>query len=335
MKQAVILFISLLSVVSATRISVAQNSQEHASFNWKYVPLRVSLDSLMKWYSESIVYLDGDIEGKETSASCRECGFDEALSSVLQGNALNWIRRGNQIILRSEARQKNTIVTTISGLITDSLTGEWIAGASVLLQKDEDGEPAGNPRWCPTNTYGFYSLPDVSPGRYVLVVRALGYEVRNGRLDSLTEKPIRLNISMIQKAIVLNAVTIEGHRQALAAAEEFSHSTYYRSVPSDQNQYMLDGGRIYNPAHFGGVLSTFSPEVLTDVQILLGGLPPSYGGRLGGIVDFSMRDGSRQSFAGSAGAGTLGSQISLEGPLDEGTSFLVSGRSTYPDAAMH
>ena len=335
MKQAVILFISLMFVVSMTWNSMAQNSHERASFNWKHVPLRVSLDSLMKWYSESIVYLDGDVEGKETSASCRECGFDEALSSVLRGNALNWIRRGNQIILRTEEIQKNINVTTISGVITDSLTGEWITGANVLFQKVEDGEPAGIPRWCPTNAYGFYSLPDVSLGRYVLVVRALGYEVRNGRIDSLTEKPIQLNISMIPKAIVLNAVTIEGHRQALAAVEEFSHSTYYRSVPSDQNQYMLDGGRIYNPAHFGGVLSTFSPEVLTDVQILLGGLPPSYGGRLGSIVDLSMRDGMRQRFAGSAGAGTLGSQISLEGPLAERTSFLVSGRNTYPDAAMN
>jgi hypothetical protein len=334
MKQAVILFISLLSLVSVTSNSIAQNSRERASFDWKHVPLRVSLDSLMKWYSESIVYLDGDVEGKEISASCRECGFDEALSSVLRGNALNWIRRGNQIILRTEEIQKYNSAAAIAGVVTDSLTGEWVPGASVLLQKIEDGVPTGIPRWCPTNAFGFYSLPDVSPGRYVLVVRALGYEVRNGRVDSVTEKPIRLNISMIQKAIVLNAVTIEGHRQALAAVEEFSHSTFYRSVPSDPNQYMLDGGRIYNPSHFGGVLSTFSPEVLTEVQILLGGLPPSYGGRLGSIVDLSMRDGMRQRFAGSAGAGTLGSRISLEGPFAEGTSFLVSGRSMYPDAAM-
>jgi hypothetical protein len=335
MKPVVILFISLLSIVSVTWNSMAQNKQERASFHWKYLPLRVSLDSLMKWYSESIVYLDGDVEGKEISASCRECGFDEALSSVLRGTALNWIRRGNQIILRSEEIQKSYNVSTISGVVTDSLSGEWIAGASVLLQNVEDGEPAGIPRWCPTNAYGFYSLPNVSLGRYILVVHAMGYEVRKWRIDSLTEEPIRLNISMIQKAIVLNAVTIEGHRRALAAAEEFSHSTYHRSVPSDQNQYMLDGGRIYNPAHFGGVFSTFSPEVLTDVQILLGGLPPSYGGRLGGIVDLSMRDGSRQRFAGSAGVGTLGALISLEGPLAERTSFLVSGRSTYPDAAMN
>lgn len=335
MNRVVILFISLLFVVSVTWNSMAQNSQERASFQWKHLPLRVSLDSLMKWYSESIVYLDGDIEGKETSASCRECGFDEALSSVLRGTALNWIRRGNQIILRSEEIQKSYNVTTISGVVTDSLTGERIVGASVLLQNVVDGEPAGIPRWCPTNGYGFYSLPNVSLDRYILVVRAMSYEIRKWRIDSLTEEPIRLNISMIQKAIVLDAVTIEGYRRALAAAEEFSQSTYHRSVPSDQNQYMLDGGRIYNPAHFGGVLSTFSPEVLTDVQILLGGLPPSYGGRIGSIVDLSMRDGSRQRFSGSTGVGTLGAQISLEGPLVEKTSFLVSGRSTYPDAGMY
>jgi hypothetical protein len=333
MKQAVILFISFLSVVSLARNSIAQNSRESASFRWRHVPLRVSLDSLMKWYSESIVYLDGDVEGKEVSASCSECELDQALRSVLEGTALTWIRRGNQIILQSEEIQKKDNVTTVSGVVTDSLTGERIAGATVLLQNVDDGKQTGVPRWCPTNAYGFYSLPDVSLGRYNIVVRAMGYEVREWRINCLTENSIRFNISMIQKAIVLNVVTIEGHRRALAAVEEFSHGTYHRSVPSDQNQYMLDGGRIYNPAHFGGVLSTFSPEVLTDVQILLGGLPPSYGGRLGSIVDLSMRDGSRQRFSGSAGGGTLGAQISLEGPFTERASFLISGRSTYPDAA--
>ena len=334
MKRVVLLFISILSVVTVPWISMAQNSQERASFQWKRLPLRTSLDSLMKWYSESIVYLDGDVDKKETSASCSRCGFDEALSAVLRGTALDWIRRGNQIILRREELLKNDNLITISGRVTDSLTGEWIAGASIVLQDVEDGESAGRIRWCPTNAYGFYSLPDVSLGRYAFAVRAIGYEARKVSIDSSMGEPIRLDISMVPKAIVLNAVTIEGHRRALAAAEEFSHSTYHRSVPSDQNQYLLDGGRIYNPAHIGGLMSTFSPEVLTDVQILLGGLPPSYGGRLGSIVDLSMRDGSRQRFAGSAGAGTLGAQISLEGPLAERTSILVSGRSTYPDAAM-
>jgi len=334
MKTAATLFFSIVLIVVLPKEGTAQRTGERSSFEWNNIPLHVSLDSLMKRYTESIVYLDKDVEGKNVSVSCANCSCDEALDSLLNGTSLIWIRRGNQIIVMKQDKAQIHRYSTVSGVVTDSLTGEWIAGASVLLQDSAGQVYKTVRRWCPTNSFGFFSLPRIPIGRYTLVVRAIGYETMAQDIETEAEKSIQCAFGMIQKNIVVREVTIEGQRAALISTNGISHSTYHRSVPTDQNQYMLDGGRIYNPAHFGGIVSTFNPEVLNDVQVALGGLPPLYGGRVGGIVDLSMRDGSRRQLSGSCGLGTLGSNLSFEGPITGTSTFLVSGRSGYPDAAM-
>jgi hypothetical protein len=334
MKTAATLFFSIILIVVLPREGAAQNTGERSSFEWNSIHLRASLDSLMKWYTESIVYLDKNVEGKNVSVSCTNCSCEQALNSLLSGTSLMWIRRGNQIIITEQDREQTRRYCTVSGTVADSVTCEWIVGASVLLQDSAGQIYKTVRRWCPTNAFGFFSLPRVPIGRYTLVVRAMGYETVKQNIETEAEKSIQCVIGMVQKNIIVREVTIEGQRTTLISAGGFSRSTYHRSVPTDQNQYMLDGGRIYNPAHFGGVLSTFNPEVLNDVQVALGGLPPLYGGRVGGIVDLTMRDGSRQQLSGSCGLGTLGSNLSLEGPVTGNTTFLASGRRGYPDVAM-
>jgi hypothetical protein len=333
MRMACIIFISIFLSGNPWSEGKAQGRTERSSFQWNQVQLRAALDSLMSWHSESIIYLDNDVEGKKVSAACSNCEIDQALSSVLNGTSLMWIRKGSQIILKQQGTPITRPSSTISGMVVDSQTNDWIQGAIVVLQLVSHEDEKKIKRWCPTNGFGFFSFPRIPSGQYVLTVQALGYKPLTVVLDSLFEESVSLNVNMIPQAIVMGEVTIVGNRSALASAEQFSYGVYRRSVPSDQNQYMLDGGRIYNPSHLGGVMSTFSPEILTDVQSLLGGLPPSYGGRLGGIMDLSVRNGGRLRYSASAGMGSLGSQLSLEGPINERTTFLVSGRRGYPDVA--
>jgi hypothetical protein len=334
MKTAVTLFISIVLVTVLSKEGDAQNVSDRTSFEWNKISLRASLDSLMRRYGKSIVYLDSDIEGKNGSVSCTNCSCDQALDSLLSGHSLMWIRRGHQIIIAEQRTEQQNIYCTVSGTVTDSATGEWIVGVSILLQDSVGQEYTSARRWCTTNTFGFFSLPRIPIGQYLLVVRVMGYKSIQQSIEATGNKSVQCVINMIQKDILVQEVTIEGQRTALITTGGIFHSTYHRSVPTDQNQYMLDGGRIYNPAHFGGVLSTFNPEVLNDVQIALGGLPPFYGGRVGGILDLSMRDGSRRQLSGSCGLGTLGSNLSLEGPFTNTATFLVSGREGYSDVGM-
>jgi hypothetical protein len=289
---------------------------------------------MMRWFPVSIVYLDRDVEGKTVYASCSGCGFEDALNNILGGTSLTWVRMGNQVILKPLVAEPSRPMATVYGTVTDSVTGEWIAGATVVARSATDEAVPASLRWCPSNPYGFYSLRNLSPGPYLITVRAVGYRPLEVRVEVPPSGPVWMDFPMVSEEITMQEVTVEGYRAELTSAGAFSRGIYIRSGPSDQNQYFLDGARIYNPSHFGGVLSSVSDEVLNDVQVMVDGMPPYYGGRIGGILDLSMRDGTTERLSGSAGTGSLGSQLSLEGPLGGSTSFLVSGRRAYPNAQV-
>ena len=326
--------ISLLLAIGTVNSAGAQEREGTRSFKFVDADLRSALDSLMRWYSVSIVYLDRDVDEKRAYASCSACSFDDALNSILEGTSLTWIRTGNQVILKEIPSEPSRPMATLCGSVTDSLTGEWIASAMVTARRSTDEPPPAVQRWCPTNPYGFYSLRNLVPGEYTITVRAVGYKPAELSTVVPPVGPLWLDMRLVPDAITMQEVTVEAYRSTLTSAGTFSRGIYIRSGPSDQNQYFLDGARIYNPAHFGGVLSSISDEALNDVQEMVDGMPPSYGGRIGGILDLSMRDGMMERLSGSAGTGSLGSRMSLEGPLGASTGFLISGRRAYPDALV-
>ena len=334
MKIARILCISLVLFAVLPSSGIAQESDRQRAFRFENEDLRAALDSLMRWYGISIVYYDSDVTGVRVTSRCSSCSVVDALGQLLNGTGLMWIRMGNQFILRQRPAEPARATAAVNGVLSDSLTGGWIAGATILLQKDEKDSTRGVVRWCPTNSFGFYSLPDVETGEYVLAVRAIGYAGMRQSLHISGQGTVRADISLRQEDIPMQEFTVEGHRTESTPAGGLVRGTYIRSVPSDQTQYLLDGARIYNPSHFGGVLTTFQPDVLNDVESAVNGLSPYYGGRIGGLLDLSVREGTKERVSGTAGAGSLGAHLLIEGPLSEKSTFLISGRRAYVDPAV-
>jgi len=328
MIRAALLSISLLTALGVPSNLMGQRTPARVTVRLEEGSLRAALDSLMQWFPVSVVYLDADIEGIKVSAECTRCDLEAVLGRILAGTSLSWVRTGNQLIITKKTVPSPPVVATVSGTVTDSLSGQKLAGVNVLL---EDAPEERLIRWCPTNDYGFFSLRRLPPGHYRLVVRALGYHPVHIAVEARGPGDILLDVAMHPEEIRMQEVTIEGHRTALTSAEGYARGIYIPAAPSDQTQYLLDGARIYNPSHFGSVLSTFNADVLADVDVTTGGLPPQYGGRIGGFLDLSMRDGSRQKLSGNAGTGSLGSHLALEGPIAGGTTYLVSWRRGYPD----
>ncbi len=325
--------ISLLLALAVAN-AAAQPSAETATFRFDRVALSASLDSLMRWFPVSIVYRDRDVEGKTVTASCGACDLESALNRILEGTSLMWIRTGNQVVLKPRPPETVGPRGSVSGVVVDSLTGESLAGVIVLLKDSAAQEYRTVRRWCPTNAAGFYALRGVSPGTYLLAIRALGYRPALLAVHVTGGESLRLDVGLVEEKITLQEVMVEGRRSAVLTSQGFTRGIYVRATPSDQTEYLLDGARIYNPTHFGGVLSAFNEEALNDVQLMPGGLPPYYGGRIGGVMDLSMRDGTRERVSGSIGLGSLGTRFSVEGPLADRTTFLLSGRRGYPEPAV-
>ena len=107
---------------------------------------------------------------------------------------------------------------------------------------------------------------------------------------------------------------------------------YVRGGGPDQNLVLLDGINIYNPNHLLGFFSIFNGDAIKNLEIIKGGIPAEYGGRLSSVISIKSRQGNKDSIKGSGGIGLISSRLSLEGPIVKGkSSFIVSARRTYID----
>jgi hypothetical protein len=59
-----------------------------------------------------------------------------------------------------------------------------------------------------------------------------------------------------------------------------------------QNLVQLDEATVYNPNHLFGLFSTFNVNAINSVQLIKGGFPVEYGGRLSSILNITMKEGN-------------------------------------------
>lgn len=247
----------------------------------------------------------------------------------------------------------------VSGYVEDSESGERVAGVHVYLDQQRAGVI--------TNQYGFYSLNIPALGSRISLSH-VSYESVVIDLDvrADTVLVIRLN----PRVFVMHEIAVTSKGGTLASRIQMSHHTlpiqrieeipvlfgesdvlrtlqllpglqggregfsqiYVRGGGADQNLILLDGQTVYNPTHVLGIFSVFNSSALKSVELIKGGFPARYGGRLSSVVNFAMKDGSRKRFAGEGVLGTLTSKLLIEGPLvRDKASFLFSGRRTFLD----
>lgn len=258
--------------------------------------------------------------------------------------------------------------SVISGTVSASRSGEAAIGAQILLYADSLRPDSRPFRIAQSNNFGFYSLPNIPAGTYLLFVRALGFAPYRSvvRLDSSSD--LRRHIALDDDPVLMEEVTVEGTRDAavtapvsrimvpadilmtapsfgsekdvfrvlqllpgVKSASEISSGLYVRGGAADQNLVLLDGVIVYNPFHLGGFLSSFNPDALLNVQLLKGAFPAQYGGRLSSVIEMTMKEGTKERFTGAGGVGLIASKLTLQGPVIEGMTFMVSGRRMYLD----
>ncbi|HEY8894193.1 MAG TPA: carboxypeptidase-like regulatory domain-containing protein [Niastella sp.] len=245
----------------------------------------------------------------------------------------------------------------MAGYVRNIKTGEPVAGAIITL-----ATPAIT---VATDQYGYYSIM-MPKGRHIITIQGIGMKdtrrqvmvystgnfdidmdervtslkevivsaqklanVRSVQLgtDRLTIKAIKQVPTAFGEADILKAVLM---LPGVKTVGEASTGFNVRGGSSDQNLILFNDATIYNPSHFFGFFSAFSPEVVKDVELYKSSIPSKYGGRLSSVLDISTREGNKKNFAGVAGIGLLTSRITLEGPIKKDkTSFILGARTTY------
>lgn len=260
---------------------------------------------------------------------------------------------------------------TISGIIRDSASGEAVIGATVAVYKDSaKGKPL---RGTVANKYGFFSIPKLQRGNYLLLIRAISYQPHLQNISATTlDKNEQILIHLIPVAIKGKEVVVEAERNVAAPTQNISSvsvsSDFIRSMPAllgetdvfrvmqllpgvkspselssglyvrggspDQNLILLDGVIVYNPSHLGGFLSTFNNDALRDVRLIKGAFPAEYGGRLSSVIDMTMKDGTKEKIQGQGGISLISSRLTVEGPINKDATFMISGRRMYLDLLL-
>ncbi|HLU86951.1 MAG TPA: TonB-dependent receptor [Taishania sp.] len=121
----------------------------------------------------------------------------------------------------------------------------------------------------------------------------------------------------------------------VSSASEGGQGLYVRGGGPDQNLVLLDEAVIYNASHLFGFFSVFNPDAVQSVNLIKGGMPAHYGGRLSSVLEVNMNEGNNQKFGIKGGLGIVSSRLAIDGPLkkDKG-SFMIAGRRTYVDLLM-
>lgn len=251
---------------------------------------------------------------------------------------------------------------TLSGYVRDARDGETVIGAKVVVPALGSGAL--------TNNYGFYSLT-LPQGSYTVEFRVSGMETMTKEVDLVQD--IRLDVELGSNLLEIEAVVVSAKAEenvkstkigqleldineiktlpafmgevdviktiqllpGVSSAAEGGQGFYVRGGGPDQNLVLLDESVVYNAAHLFGFFSVFNSDAIKSVNLIKGGMPANFGGRMSSVLEVNMNEGNRKQFGLKGGIGAISSRLTLEGPIvkDKG-SFIVSARRTYLDLIM-
>lgn len=247
---------------------------------------------------------------------------------------------------------------TISGFLEDKISGEKLIGANIFDAETYSGTI--------TNFYGFYSLT-LKKNKYKITFSFVGYQKETLDIDLKNDTIIKV---LLSPSVELEGVTIKGKTiknsvessqmssinipvktikslpvllgeidiiktlQLLPGVQSGSEGTsgfYVRGGGPDQNLILLDGVPVYNANHLFGFFSVFNADAINTVDLIKGGFPARYGGRLSSVLDIRMKEGNKEKIHGQGNIGLVSSKLSIDGPINDKTTFIVSARRTYVD----
>jgi len=206
-----------------------------------------------------------------------------------------------------------------------------------------------------TDVNGFFSIPKLAIGTYLLRVEDLNYKnyekeiniikkdgITDIRIDLITpdaKESFDVVISAETKAktteVLISQIKLDkkgiervpsvGAENDITAAFSVTPGVvttgdqggqlYVRGGTPIQNKVLLDGMTIYNPFHSIGFFSIFETELVKNVDIYTGGFDSKYGGRISSVMDISYRDGNKKDFGGKVSTSPFMAKLVLEGPI--------------------
>lgn len=331
-------------------------------------PLEQILSTLRKEYKIRLAYDPDAVAGIESGSSGAGMMATEALDALLTGTGLGWKRVRNTLVIFQDTRSPELKLASTgsqrdawSAIIADSETGEGLPYALARVSDREVGVVA--------DEYGKLVIADLASDSCVVTIYYTGFQPRSFRLNSTwaSRKVITLDpaeVSLPRAEVTgfrtpllepgeavgmqslqpqsLTAISTNGETDILRGAQllpgisgttESSSGLIIRGSDSDQALVQFDDFTIYHLDHFFGNFSAINPDMVKQVRVSKGFTDAASGGRAGGMVRITGKEGNRMRPSASLNLGTLSAGFMAETPVGSRGSFIIAGRRSYMDLA--
>ncbi|MCX7909826.1 MAG: TonB-dependent receptor [Ignavibacteria bacterium] len=255
---------------------------------------------------------------------------------------------------------------SISGKVTNPVTGKPVPGVTVLVEGTKKGTYTSND--------GRFQIKGLEPGVYSVRFSSVGYETLvKSNIYVTNVKPVILDVELVEKVINIEGLEVRGKyferfvetttststfsaeeiRRAPGVQEDVIRATallpgvavtsigrndlIVRGGAPFENLFIVDNIEIPNINHFGtqgtngGPLSIINIDFVRNVQFSAGGFGVKYGDKTSSLTQITLYNGNEEKFGGKAVVSATGFGLNLEGPLNEKGSFFFSARRSYLD----
>lgn len=249
----------------------------------------------------------------------------------------------------------------ITGQIKDALTEEELIAANVFLKNAKGNIVVG----AVTDIEGNYKLT-AEKGNYTFGVSYVGYEpitfeniaFQKDTIINILLNPVSLNTVEVTadaadkniQSTQMGAIEIDIETAkklpalmgevdivktmqlmpGVISSGEGNAGFYVRGGAVDQNLILLDDAVVYNSGHLLGFFSVFNPDAIKSANLIKGGMPANYGGRLSSVLDITLKEGDMKQWSAEGGIGIISSRFTAQGPLvKDKLSLVVAARRTY------
>ena len=276
---------------------------------------------------------------------------EEDLRALLEGTGVTCYRLTSGTFGLKE-------ITARFGIITGFVYG-YSSGAPLSRAHVYEDESLGG---AVTNLAGHFVLEDVDPGEVIIKISHVGYALQREQVVVLPGQHSALTVRMRELPILhfplviygmedvttprlanLDVIAGEATNQigglgaadlvhsigevAGVAVDEASSDIHIQGGNQGEHQFLLDGSRVYDPAHLHGLLGSFNPFAIGRVSVFKAGFAASKGSYLAGVInaEHALQDSSRHLLEAHLDPMSLNAQMNAGVSLGKGVRASILG----------
>ncbi|MCF8357334.1 MAG: TonB-dependent receptor [Prolixibacteraceae bacterium] len=322
------------------------------------LPLNKVLVSLRDQYGFHLSFNDKKLSEYTITASRSFSSEENLLRFLLEGLPFDLKKTGQVYIIVPKKEKKKTAkpvkTTKISGKVIEAGSREALPFSHILINnKSMVSDVAGN-----------FSFTSTADSVFHLRISHLGYYIYDTLLFQGTDQQFQLlpmteelpeiivQNNIIEKATQMGETPGKikiNHNISRFLAGQGDNSVFnlLRLMPGilasgeqstdlliwgsyeGQSQVLFDGFTLFGLKNYNDNISVINPFVVKNIELFKGGFDAKYGNRVGGLVNITGKNGSRQKPVLSFNLNPTTLSSMLEIPMFKNSSLLLAYRQTY------